>query len=252
MTNAGGLRADFPAGEVTYGVLLTICPFGNDITELKAVPSNDILDALEHGLSAVEDGEGRFGHWSGVRFVWDPELPPYNRIVSASILAPDPAGTTSDNHMIPLVRDMTETWDIITSTYIAKGGDGYTMLEQYWDGVGGYFVDYDLLVKYVENHTPVLPHLDGRISTANTTDLSRMGACWDHSVHCAYRKESTACNDDGTIAVDGGVIRCYETCGVCPNQPSSSETTACPDANENSGVDVLSTLIAAVLVCLLF
>ncbi|MEZ4669147.1 MAG: 5'-nucleotidase [Anaerolineae bacterium] len=72
-------------------------PFGNTIAtfEIKGV---DIIGALENGVSQLRmdagkvvraNAAGRFPQVSGVRFSWDPNLEPGNRVQSVEVQAAD-------------------------------------------------------------------------------------------------------------------------------------------------------------------
>jgi len=77
IVNGGGIRGDkvYEAGTViTRRDVLTELPFGNKTVVLE-VAGTDILAALEHGLSGLEHGAGRFPHVSGMRVTFDPARP---------------------------------------------------------------------------------------------------------------------------------------------------------------------------------
>jgi 5'-nucleotidase / UDP-sugar diphosphatase len=109
MTNAGGLRADIPAGPITVGQILAMYPFENPIVRM-SVTGNEIIQMLEHGAS-LEYGMAQI---SGLSCTIDLSRPVGHRVVSASV-----AGKT--------VRP-DRTYTLATSDYLADGGDGYTML----------------------------------------------------------------------------------------------------------------------------
>ena len=52
LTNGGGIRADLPAGDVTFGDVTAVLPFGNTV-EVLEVSGATLRSALEHGYSAV-------------------------------------------------------------------------------------------------------------------------------------------------------------------------------------------------------
>ena len=80
LVNGGGIRADIPAGEITYGDILSVHPYGNSLCVGKAT-GQEILDALEMAsrfcLSSPSDGEkavgecGGFLQVSGLKYVID-------------------------------------------------------------------------------------------------------------------------------------------------------------------------------------
>lgn len=52
IANGGGIRADLPAGDVTYGVVTTVLPFGNTI-EVLAISGEVLKEALEFAYDSV-------------------------------------------------------------------------------------------------------------------------------------------------------------------------------------------------------
>jgi 5'-nucleotidase / UDP-sugar diphosphatase len=69
--NGGGLRASIDAGEVTMGEVLTVLPFQNTLATFEAT-GQQIIDALENGVSQVADGAGRFPQVAGLKFTVEP------------------------------------------------------------------------------------------------------------------------------------------------------------------------------------
>ena len=68
--NGGGVRSDIPAGEVTYGQLLAVHPFGNELCMVEA-SGQEILDALELSASQLPGEFGGFLQVSGLSFTID-------------------------------------------------------------------------------------------------------------------------------------------------------------------------------------
>lgn len=64
--NGGGIRASIDAGPVTMGGVLTVLPFRNMLSTFQRT-GEAIVKALENGVSAVEDGGGRFPQMAGLR-----------------------------------------------------------------------------------------------------------------------------------------------------------------------------------------
>ncbi len=57
IANSGGLRASIDAGPVTMGEVLTVLPFQNTLSTFQ-VSGQTMLDALENGVSQIEDVRG--------------------------------------------------------------------------------------------------------------------------------------------------------------------------------------------------
>jgi 2',3'-cyclic-nucleotide 2'-phosphodiesterase (5'-nucleotidase family) len=154
ITNGGGIRGDtiYDAGTVlTRADILTELPFGNT-TVLVEISGADVLAALENGVSAIEDGAGRFAQVSGLSFVYDPAAPAGERIVSV---------TVGGN---PL--DTARSYKVAANDFIVAGGDGYSMLSN-----GTVLIDGDAgklmastVMDYIAGLGGALPGIEGRIT----------------------------------------------------------------------------------------
>lgn len=147
--NGGGLRASIDAGEVTMGEVLTVLPFQNTLSTFH-VTGAQIVEALENGVSKVEEGAGRFPQVAGMTFTVD--------LTKA-------AGSRISNVMIggePL--DPAKEYGAVSNNYVRNGGDGYGVFR---DATNAY--DYgpdlaDVTADYMADRTPYAPYTDGRIN----------------------------------------------------------------------------------------
>lgn len=115
ITNGGGIRGDTiyePDTMMTRRDVLTELPFGNKTVMLE-VSGADILAALEHGVSGLEDGEGRFPHVSGMSFTFNAGMPVGERVVDVLV-----AGSPLDEGAV---------YRLATNDFMGAGGDGYSM-----------------------------------------------------------------------------------------------------------------------------
>lgn len=116
ITNGGGLRAGLPGGEITYGDVLTVMPFGNTVAVM-GLRGADVAAALENGLSQGADTAGRFPQVAGLRFVWDPAAPPGQRVREVAV--------AQGQAFVPL--DPSRVYRVVTNDFMRRGGDGYVM-----------------------------------------------------------------------------------------------------------------------------
>jgi 5'-nucleotidase len=154
--NGGGLRASIDGGEITMGDVLTVLPFQNTLSTF-SLTGAEVIDALENGVSQVEDEAGRFPQVAGLRFTWDAEGDPGARIVDVMV--------AEDGGWVPI--DPEATYLAVTNDYVRRGGDGYRMFEDAPDaydyGPGLETVVAEYLAGLGE---PYQPYLDGRIQPA--------------------------------------------------------------------------------------
>ncbi|MCF4099577.1 bifunctional metallophosphatase/5'-nucleotidase [Maritalea mediterranea] len=156
--NGGGLRASIDAGEITMGEVLTVLPFQNTLATFE-LKGEHVIEALENGVSQVEDGAGRFPQVAGMKYTWDPEAEPGSRIVSVEVMQ-------DDGSYAPL--DESATYMVATNNYMRAGGDGYKVFETegmnaYDYGPGLEVVVADYIAKLGGEYTPMT---DDRISKA--------------------------------------------------------------------------------------
>ena len=74
LVNGGGIRADLPAGDITYNHLLSVFPFNNTVCTA-TMTGQQLLDALELSVSYLPDEDGSFMQVSGMTFEVDASVP---------------------------------------------------------------------------------------------------------------------------------------------------------------------------------
>ena len=146
--NGGGLRASIDAGEVTMGEVVTVLPFQNTLSTFQ-VTGQTLIDALENGVSQIEEGAGRFPQVAGMSFAVDPSAEPGSRVSEVMV-----GGA-------PIDPDA--TYSVVSNNYVRNGGDGYAM---FVDAENAY--DYgpdlaDVTAEYLAANAPYAPYTDGRI-----------------------------------------------------------------------------------------
>jgi 5'-nucleotidase len=154
LQNGGGLRASIGAGQVSMGDVLAVLPFQNTLATFN-LPGSAIVAALENGVSQVEEGGGRFPQVAGLRFAWDPSVPPMEgRIASVEVREGDA--------WVPL--DPAKVYAVASNNFMRNGGDGYTSLRDqatnaydFGPGLEGVLADYLAARPGYE------PYTDGRI-----------------------------------------------------------------------------------------
>jgi 2',3'-cyclic-nucleotide 2'-phosphodiesterase (5'-nucleotidase family) len=112
LTNGGGIRASINPGEVTKGDVITVLPFGNYVIK-QEITGEDILAAMEHGLSAYPEAQGFFPHIAGMEVKFDASEEAGNRVTEIMINGE--------------LLDESKTYTLATNDFLAAGGDNYTM-----------------------------------------------------------------------------------------------------------------------------
>jgi len=150
--NGGGIRTSIPAGPINLGQVIEVLPFGNYLVVL-ALTGEQIIAALENGVSQVERVAGRFPQVAGLTYTWDPAQPAGQRIVSVEVL--------TDAGFRPIRAET--SYKVVTNNFLAGGRDGFDVFLQAAETLVLGFVDYEVLADYLRAHSPVNPQLEGRI-----------------------------------------------------------------------------------------
>jgi 5'-nucleotidase len=160
--NPGGVRADFlyapsgseAPGEVTYGEAFTVQPFGNSLVTM-TLTGRQILDVLKQQWCAQTDRPRILLASAGVEYTYDLS-------VAASVF-----NTPCDSAANPVTSlsiggtpvDPAASYRITVNSFLADGGDRFSVLRQGTDRAGGP-VDTDALEAYIEpslTGTPIAP-----------------------------------------------------------------------------------------------
>ncbi|WP_223439647.1 bifunctional 2',3'-cyclic-nucleotide 2'-phosphodiesterase/3'-nucleotidase [Metabacillus dongyingensis] len=153
ITNGGGIRESINEGDITLGEVLTVMPFGNTLFVLD-ITGEQIIEALEHGVSAAEEGKGQFPQVAGVKFSFSKGLPAGERIMDVQVENED--GTFS-------AIELEKSYRIATNGFMGAGGDGYDVFKEASYAEDLFFVDYEVFLEQLEAKKSVQPEIEGRI-----------------------------------------------------------------------------------------
>ena len=176
--NGGGIRAGLTAGDVTVGDVFAMLPFDNKVT-LVEVTGQTVWDALENGVDAYPELNGKFPQVSGIRYTFDGSKPAGERIVSVTLADGTPL-------------DLNAWYTLACNDFMCGGGDGYTMLNVFnpddgnehnsetaaQDLPGCRLVyrtnDYyrTVISQYIQEQGTVAPAVEGRITILNPQDVN--------------------------------------------------------------------------------
>ena len=155
LSNAGGARGSrvYPPGPLTRRTLVSIHPFGNIACKI-AVNGRVLLDALNHGVSLLPIGGGRFPQLSGVTMKVDAKAAVGSRVTDVRV------------NGAPL--DMAKTYTVALPDYVMNGGDGYAMFPGQKVLVDAQSGDLVVLAleKYIAKRGTVSPAPEGRVVIA--------------------------------------------------------------------------------------
>ena len=131
-------------------VMLTEMPFGNVVVKLRLTGAQ-IWEALENGVSQVENNAGRFPQVSGLSFIYKKDAAKGSRIVSVKI-----GGQKLNKN---------RSYTVATNNYAAGGGDGYSVFKK-----GAVLINENggtllagMVMNYIKANGSVSPKVEGRI-----------------------------------------------------------------------------------------
>lgn len=162
--NGGGIRASIEPGDISYGEVLTVQPFGNTISTFE-ISGADIVAALENGVSGitvdnglvVRDGApGRFPQVAGLRFTFNPTLDAGSRVLSVEV-------KQADGSYAPI--DPAATYSVVTNNFVRTGGDGYVMFAE--NAINPYDfgrIDFEATLDFLVANSPINYAAEGRIT----------------------------------------------------------------------------------------
>ena len=154
--NGGGIRKDISAGDITFGQIIAVHPFGNAMCVVEATGA-EILDALELSVSKLPGEFGGFEQVSGLKFYIDLN-------VDSTVVCNDKGdfievsgdrrvkGVTVLNRETGAYEpiDPEKTYTFASHNYMIKGGgDGYTMFKDNNLLQDEVMIDNQVLINYI-------------------------------------------------------------------------------------------------------
>ncbi len=150
IVNGGGVRADIPAGDITYGQIIAVHPFGNEMCVVECT-GQEILDALELGCSKLPAESGGFLQVSGMTYTVDLNV--------ESTVKLDENGMFVEVEGDRRVKDVTiggepldpeKTYTLASHNYKLKDcGDGYSMFADNVFLQDSVMIDNQVLINYI-------------------------------------------------------------------------------------------------------
>jgi 5'-nucleotidase len=151
--NSGGIRAELPAGDLTYGDVFAVTPFDNYPT-LVVLTGAQIVELLRH----TSTGQRGIMQVSGLRYTFDASKKGLDRFVSA---------TLEDGSPI----DPEKLYTVIMPDFVAGGGDGAleVMKSVSADRIQTSFAApiRDIVIEQLAGRGVLQPKTEGRITVLN-------------------------------------------------------------------------------------
>lgn len=153
--NGGGIRANIPAGDITYGQIIEVHPYSNAMCVVEAT-GQEILDALEWSVAKLPGESGGFLQVSGLKFTVDVS-------VATSVVKDEDgffAGVSGDRRVMDVEVlqedgtyapiDPNKTYTLACHNYLLKSaGDGFTMFKDNVFLRDEVMLDNQVLINYI-------------------------------------------------------------------------------------------------------
>jgi len=142
--NSGGIRANIPAGEVTYRDIYKVDIFGNTAVTM-TLTGKQILEMLEVSVN----GHHAIFQVSGLKMTYDKTKPINHRVISV---------TVGGNPLDTLLN-----YRVVTNSYLAAGFGEYGVFQKGENIEDSYLPLRDIIVEYIKKHSSVDAEVEGRI-----------------------------------------------------------------------------------------
>lgn len=155
---AAGIRSSLPSGNITYSDVVALMPWDNSL-DIMQLQGDVLMDIYEHSVSRSFDDSIFIGNHmlqvSGFRVTFNITKPVGQRVQSLHIQI-NQFGDFESVHMSKL-------YTVIIPTFIASGGDGFTMIKSNRKNNRVGLLDIDIMEKFIERSSPISFVADGRI-----------------------------------------------------------------------------------------
>ena len=152
LVNGGGIRADIPAGDITYGQIISVHPYSNQATSVRAT-GQQLLDALEMGARNTPGENGGFLQVSGMTYTIDTTVP--SSVVTddkGNFLRVDGEYRVKDVTVNGAPLDLTATYVVAAHDYmLLDGGDGMVMFQGDEVVKDRVMPDNEVLIQYIRD-----------------------------------------------------------------------------------------------------
>ena len=152
--NGGGIRVNVDAGDITYGEIIAVHPFGNMACVIEAT-GQQIKDALEFGARNVGKGEnGGFLQVSGLTYDINTFIEPSIEITDKGEFVKVTGEYRVSNIMVGGKElDLEKTYKLASHNYMLKeGGDGFAMFKGNKVLQDEVMIDNQVMITYIQDY----------------------------------------------------------------------------------------------------
>lgn len=146
--NGGGIRANIEPGDVTYGNLIDVQPYNNQLCYVDTLGQN-ILDALEAGVAKLPEPSGGLQHVSGLTYTVRTDVPSSVQMPGGTFGGVTGEYRVRDVQVNGEPLDVNRRYKLVSHTFLlVEGGDGLTMFKN--DEAVLLDLDNKALIEYIQ------------------------------------------------------------------------------------------------------
>lgn len=151
--NGGGIRTSIIAGDITYGQIIAVHPFGNYLCMVEAT-GQEILDALELSCRVTPSEYGGFLQVSGITYEIDTGIASSVKLDDKNMfVSVDGARRVKNVQIGGKALDPTKKYTVASHNYLLKfNGDGYTMFSDNNILLNEIMIDNQVLITYIRDY----------------------------------------------------------------------------------------------------
>jgi 5'-nucleotidase/2',3'-cyclic-nucleotide 2'-phosphodiesterase/3'-nucleotidase/5'-nucleotidase len=155
LQNGGGIRAPIDKGNITYGEVIEVLPFGFTLTTMR-ITGTELKQAFERSLESYPREESGFLQVSGAKVKFDSSKLIDHRVESIQYF--------DGKKFVPIQDD--KMYTIATNSFTAKGGDGIDVFKKIYEegrvtNLG--LTDWEIFAEHLKKLGKVVPKVEGRI-----------------------------------------------------------------------------------------
>lgn len=142
--NSAGIRANIPAGEITYRDIYKVDIFGNTVVvgDFTGAQVKEILEVSVSGYHAIFQV-------SGLKMTYEKRVPVGQRVLNVDV-GEEPLDTA-------------KVYRVATNSFLASGTGNYNIFTRGADLEDTQMLLRDVMVRYVQAHSPLDARIEGRI-----------------------------------------------------------------------------------------
>ena len=127
--NGGGIRSTVEAGKFTYGDIINVQPFNNQLCYVETLGQN-ILDALKMSVRNLPEASGGFQQVAGLSFIVLTDLPSPVQLENGMFSGIEGERRVRNAQVDGRPLDAAQCYKVVSIQYmLVEGGDGMTMFQ---------------------------------------------------------------------------------------------------------------------------